>query len=166
MWNSRRILKDIADAGKRRSILAEFWKHAEPASRALAAAKLAQALHFRDETIRKMPAEKKADLLAGRLGAADFEQFFEMALMQYHTHHATELMAAFLDEWKIPHVNGSIEADEYEPPTAEQVRQSVGVLGSRFDRRDIALYLASAGLIMGEGWREGVWPVVDELIGE
>jgi len=124
---------------------------------------LAKALHFRDETIRKMPAEKKSDLLASRIGTNEFEQTFETALMQYHTHEANAMMAAFLDRWGVPHVNGSIESDDYKPPSADAVRSAVSELQDRFDRRDVALYLASAGLLMGDEWREATWPVVDEM---
>jgi hypothetical protein len=132
----------------------------------LATAQLAKALHFREETFRKMPAEKKADLLASRIGAPDFDQFLDAALLQYHTHHANEMMAAFLDKWGVPHVNGSIEADEYPTPTQDQVRTAVSDLESQYDRRDIALYLASAGLLMEGEWRDATWPIVDEIARE
>jgi hypothetical protein len=73
------------------------------------------------------------------------------------------MMGAFLDLWNIPHQNGSIEAEEYKRPVAGQVRDAVHQLESRYDRREIALYLASAGLLMGDDWREATWPVVDEI---
>lgn len=162
MWTARRILKELVDAGKRRTILAAFWKYAEPQSKLLAQMQLAKALHFRDETIRKMPPEKKADLLASRIGAPEFEQFLEMALMQHHTHEKNELMAAFLDRWNIPHENGSIEGDDYTPPTADQVRAAVQELA--LDRDDVRLYLATAGLLMSDEWRTSTWPVVEEML--
>lgn len=163
MWNARRIFKDLTDPNRRRQILVSFWKHAEPTSKLLASAHLAKALHFREETLKKMPAEKKADLLASRIGAPEFDQFLEAGLLQYHTHSANEMMAAFLDRWGVPHTNGSIEGDDYKSPTAEQVKSAVSELESSYDRRDIALYLASAGLLMGDEWREATWPVVDEM---
>ncbi len=163
MWDSRRILRDLVDADRRRTILVEFWKHGDAQSKALATAHLAKLMHFREGSIRKLPVEKKAEFLAARLSAPEFEQLAEIALMQYHTHHANELMAAFLDEWKIPHENGTIENDDYAAPTADQVRAAVSALSDRFDRKDVILYLATAGLLMGEDWRSGTWPVVDEL---
>lgn len=162
MWTARRILKDLTDPDHRHRILVSFWKHAEPASRLLASAQLAKALHFREETLKKMPAEKRADLLASRIGVPEFDQFFETVLLTFHTHHAAAMMAAFLDRWGVPHANGSIEADEYKVPSVQQVRDAVNELSS-FDRRDVALYLASAGLLMGEEWRAATWPVVDEI---
>ena len=36
--------------------------------------------------------------------------------MQYHTHEKNGMLAAFLDQWKVPHVDGSIEVDDYTPP--------------------------------------------------
>ena len=83
MWNARRIFKDLTDPNRRREILVSFWKHAEPTSKLLASAHLAKALHFREETLKKMPAEKKADLLASRVGAPEFDQFLEAGLLQY-----------------------------------------------------------------------------------
>lgn len=164
MWDLRRIYKDLLDADQRRNVLTAFWRHGEPQARALATAHLARTLHFRDDTLKKMPTEKKVDLLASRLGAHDFDQFFEMALMQYLTHEQSEMLGAFLDLWNIPHVNGSIEVDEYKTPEAGQVRDAVHQLESRYDKRDIALYLAAAGLLMGSDWRDATWPVADELM--
>jgi hypothetical protein len=161
-WTARRILKDLADAERRKRILTAFWRYGDDHARAMAAIQLARALHFRDETVRRMPPEKKAELLAGRTGAAEFEQAFESALMLYHTREHRDLLAAFLDHWNVPHVNGSIEADDYTPPTADAVRDAVTSL-DRFDRRDVAIYLASAGLLMDGAWREATWPVADEL---
>lgn len=164
MWTARKILKELADADRRRAILTAFWKYADTHAKLMAQMQLAKALHFRDETIRKMPPEKKADLLASRIGVADFDQFLDMALMQYHTHEKNALMAAFLDRWGVPHENGSIEAEDYTVPNADQVREAVREFEGQFDRRDVALYLATAGLLMTEEWEKAAWPVVDELL--
>lgn len=163
MWNARRILKELVDADRRRAILVSFWKYADAQQKLLAQIQLARALHFRDETIRKMPPEKKADLLASRIGVAEFEQFFEMALMHFHTHEKNRMMGAFLDQWHVPHDNGSIESDDYTPPSADQVREAVTALGDQFDRIDVRVYLATAGLLMGGEWRDATWPVVEEM---
>lgn len=162
-WDARHILRQIADADLRRDVLSSFWRHGDLQSRAMAAAQLAKALHFREETIRKMPPAKKADLLATRLTAPEFEQVLEMALMQYHTHDRNEMLGAFLDHWKVPHKDGSIEEDEYATPNSDQVRDAVNTL-TQYPKRSVALYLASAGLLMGGEWRESTWPVVDELV--
>jgi hypothetical protein len=161
MWTARRILKDLADSDHRRTILSAFWRFADDHTRALAIVQLARAMHFRDETIRKMAPEKKAELLSSRAGTAEFEQILENALMVYHTHEQGAMLAAFLDQWHVPHVNGSIESDDYTSPNADAVRDAVNTLD--FDRRDVAIYLASAGLLMGGEWRDATWPVADEL---
>jgi hypothetical protein len=163
MWTARRILKDLADADLRKRVLTAFWRYAEPSSRLLAAHHLAQAMRFRDETIKKMAPEKKAELLASRIGAPEFDQFLEMGLMQYHTHEKSDLLAAFLDRWGVPHEEGSIEAEEYERPKVDAVRAAVNELESQFRREDIVLYLAAAGLLMDDDWRAATWPVVDEM---
>ena len=163
-WNARRILKELVDADRRRAILADFWRFGDEETRAAAQAFLAKALHFRDASIRKLPAEKKAELLASRASLPELDQTFEAALMHYHTHEQNEMLGAFLDAWRIPHVNGSIETDDYAPPTAEQVRAAVRELHGRFDARDVAIYLATLGLLMGEPWDGAAWPVVDEVM--
>jgi hypothetical protein len=162
-WTARRILKELADPDRRRRIAAAFFKHADVQSKAMAIVQLAKSLHFRDETIRKMPVDKKAELLASRATLPEFEQTLEAALMHYHTHEQNEMLGAFLDAWKIPHVNGSIEVDDYTPPSADQVRDAVGELRERFDARDVAIYLASLGLLMGAPWDAATWPMADEL---
>jgi hypothetical protein len=162
-WTARRILKELADSDRRRRVLTAFWKHADEQSRLVAMMLLAKALRFRAETIRKMAPEKKADLLASRVGSAEFDQTLGVALMLYHTHEQNVMMSVFLDRWHVPHESGSIETDDYIPPTADQVRDAVRELEATYDKRDIALYLASAGLLMGGKWAEGTWPVVEEL---
>jgi hypothetical protein len=164
MWNSRRILREIADSERRDRIFRAFWRHADAPTKAVAGAQLAKALHFRDETIRKMPLEKKSELLATRIGSSEFEQTFDAALLQYHTHEANEMMAAFLDRWGVPHVNGSIESDDVTPPTVAAVRDAAKEFAGRFEPLDIALYLASAGLLMGGAWSEAMLPVVEEML--
>ena len=163
MWTARRILKELADTDRRRAILTCFWKHAEQQQRLVVQMHLARAMNFREESIRRMPPEKKADLLAARMAAPELEQFVEMALMLYHTHEKNTMMAAFLDQWKVPHDNGSIESDDYTPPTAEQVREAVKALEGTYDPQDVRIYLATAGLLMADAWREGTWPVVDAI---
>jgi hypothetical protein len=164
MWDARRIFKELATEEKRKLILIDFWKFGDDQTKALAILSLARALHFRDETIRKMPLQKKAELLGSRIGSHDFQEMLEAALMQYHTHEANEMMGAFLDLWNIPHKNGSIETEDYKPPVEGQVRDAVRQLESFYDRRDIALYLATVGLLMGEEWRKAAWPVAGEIV--
>ena len=161
MWTARRILKELADPDRRRAILTAFWKHADTQHRMIVQMHLAKMLHFREETIRKMSPEKKADLLAQRIGFPELEQYLEMALMQYHTTEKKEMMSAFLDRWNVPHENGSIESDDYAVPTADQVRAAVKDLP--YDAADVKIYLATAGLLMADQWREATWPVVDEM---
>lgn len=162
MWNARRIVKELADPERRRRIMIAFWRFGDDTAKVVAVAQLAKALHFREESIRKMPVEKKADLFASRATGVEFEQPLEAALMHYHTNEQSALLAAFLDQWKIPHVNGSIEEDDYAAPTVDQVRVAAEVLDT-YPPRDVAIYLASAGLLMGDNWRAATWPVVDEI---
>lgn len=162
-WDARHILRQIADGDLRRDVLTAFWRHGDAQSKALATAQLSKTLHFRTETLRKLPAAKKAELLASRVTSPDLEQLFEVALMQYHTHEKSDMLAAFLDHWHVPHENGSIESDDYSTPTAGQVREAIAAL-PQFPPRAVAMYLASAGLLMAGEWRDATWPVVDEMV--
>src|SRR5947207_15357793 len=121
-YDVRRIFRELADDERRHRIATSFWRHGDAQSKALAVAHLARALHFRDDSLRQLPLEKKADLLASRAGPHEFDQLLEVALVQYHTHEHNEMLSAFLDLWNIPHVNGSIEVDDYKVPAAGRVR--------------------------------------------
>lgn len=162
-WTARRILRELVDAARRKEILGDFWRFADPTQRAAAEAYLAKALRFREVTVRKMPPPKKADLLALRLADPEVEPYLEMALMQHHLQHAKDLMAAFLDRWGIPHVEGAIGDGEGTAPDVEGVRGAVEALAGTFAREDMRLYLAAAGLVMGEDWQRATWTVVDEM---
>lgn len=163
-WPARRILRELCSPERRREILTFFWTRGEAASRAMAQAQLAKSLNFRADTLRKLPPEKKADMLAARLALAEFEPHFEAALLTFHVLERRELMGAFLDTWGIRHSDGSIEDDEYTVPSRESVELAVAALSSRFPSEDVLLYVATAGLVMGQGlpeWRDSTWPVVD-----
>lgn len=166
LWSARRIVNELATPELRRTIVIAFWRNAEPHARAAAAAHLAKAMNFRTEFLRKAPVEKKADWLIQRSSIHELHEALEMALMLHHTASRGEMMGAFLDQWGIPHENGTIGDDEYSAPDAAAVRSAVDELRGRFDLRDIVIYLATVGLLMGgpeSQWREATWPVVDEL---
>jgi hypothetical protein len=163
-WPARRILRDLCSADRRREILTSFWTRGDAAGRRMAQAQLAKSLNFREETLRKLAPEKKADMLAGRLALAEYEPHFEAALLTFHVVERRELMGAFLDAWGIRHTDGSIEDDEYTVPSRESVDAAVTALTGRFPEEDVILYVATAGLVMGQGlpeWRDSTWPVVD-----
>ncbi|HEX7880575.1 MAG TPA: hypothetical protein VF720_14265 [Candidatus Eisenbacteria bacterium] len=167
-WNARRILKELCTAERRKEILTLFWTDAEKDTRELVTAALAKGLNFRLDSVRKATAARRAELLGMQLHVPQFEEPLEIALMLYHTEKASDLLAAFLDAWKIPHVNGSIEVEEYPVPDADAVARAVQKLKSTYAEPDIALYLATAGLLMGRetpAWRDAAWPEVDRLRG-
>lgn len=164
-WSARRILRELCDAERRLEILNCFWLHSDDMSRRVATAHLAKSLRFREGSLRKLPADRKAQMLASRIGSAEYEEFFEAALLAFHLTERKAMMAAFLDQWGIPHEDGAIGDDSYVPPTKEKVGAALAALADRFDRGDMILYLATAGLVMGGGgseWRDATWPVVDE----
>lgn len=163
-WTARRILRELCDADRRIEILSAFWHHADDMSRRVATSQLAKSMHFREDSMRKLPIAKKAQLLASRIGAAEFEDFYEAALLAFHLAERKDVMAAFLDHWGIPHEDGAIGEGDYDPPSHDGVEQAVEALADRFQREDLFLYLATAGLVMGDegsAWRNATWPVVD-----
>lgn len=163
-WSARRILRELCDADHRREILECFLKHGDDMSRRLVVSQLAKSMRFREGSMRKLPISKKAELLATRISSAEFEEYFEAALLAFHLAERKELMAACLDSWGIPHEDGAIEVDDYDPPSREQVQSVLETLGEQFERRDLLVYLATAGLVMGDAgskWRESAWSVVD-----
>jgi|CXWL01.1.fsa_nt_gi hypothetical protein len=160
-WLARRIYLELCDTERRRAIARAFWRFASPEERAQAAAALAQAMRFREPALRKAPVEKRADWLLARLNDPRFGQFFEVALVAYHTGIAKELLAACLDQWGVPHKDGLIEAEEPPIPSEEAIESSLPGLAERFPMPDLLLYLASAGLLMGDAWAKACWPVVD-----
>lgn len=168
-WNARTILTRLCDADTRRKVAISFWKQGDAHARALALAHMAKVMHFRDETLRKAPVEKKGEWLLSRVGAPELNDCFEMGLMIYHTDEKGALMGDLLDRWGIPHVNGTIEVEEYVAPTREKVEAAVNELSDKYSKRDLATYLATAGLLMGNSekeWREAMWPVADRLAAE
>lgn len=163
-WTARRIFKELLDGEQRRALLAEFWRAADAPTRLAAQAYLAKALNFREATLRKLTPERKAELLAARLASPEAEPWLEHALLHHHMTQRNELMAAFLDRWGVAHENGAIaDADETAPPAVAAVRSAVEALDGTFPRGHVRLYLATAGLVMGDEWRAATWPVVDEL---
>ena len=168
-WNAKTILTKLCTPELRQHIAKAFWKQGENNARALAIVQMSKAMHFREETIRKATPEKKAEWLLSRISAPEMNDCFEMGLMIYHTNEQTKLMGELLDRWKIPHENGTIESDDYKAPARSEVEKAVGEIKGSFPLRDIAIYLATAGLLMGAGekeWREAMWPVVDTLVPE
>lgn len=165
-WTAKRILRDLAGAEERKAILSSFWKHADEHARHAALLHLAKALRFREQSLRAMPVGKKAELLGSRIGAPEMADTLDAALMAYHTEEARPMMAAFLDRWSVPHREGLIEAEEYEVPREEAVEQAVVALADSYPLRAILIYLATAGLLMGDEWREAAWPVVERHLGE
>lgn len=166
-WTVRRILREICDPPRRRAVLASFWKEADTDARDLVASALARNLNFRLDSVRKASPERKAELMGMQLAAPALQEPLQVALVVYHTSTARALVADFLDFWKIPHVDGSIEVEDYPVPDQKAVRAAVDKLAGAHEPRDVALYLATAGLMMGAEeprWREATWPVVDQLL--
>jgi hypothetical protein len=168
-WTARRILTELCDRPRREAIAAAFWQDADTQSKAVALAELSRALSFRPESLRKAPVDKKASLLLSRLPSPRFTEVFENALMLYHLRHARPLMGAFLDCWGIAHADGVVEADEHTPPSPAAVDDAVAKLRGSFATAELALYLATVGLLMEglqAGWQAGTWPAADALAAE
>lgn len=162
-WTARRILYELASPERRRRILESFFRHEEPQVRQQVVGRLADALRCRPQALSKMKLDQKVKFLASRISDPSLTFAFERALMLFHVQEEVELLTAVLDTWQIPHEAGMITAEEADPPSREQVEATVAALADDFDRETFAVYLATAGLLMGPKWAESTWPVADRL---
>lgn len=168
-WTTRRILTELCDPERRLEIARCFWRHATPDARRAAVGVLAKAIRFRDQKVKEAPVEKKAAWSAARYQDPDLATLWTEALAVFHVTERGELMSACLDAWGVPHEAGIVESEEYPFPEPEVLGATIPSLAEQHPARDLALYLATAGLVMGHDdprWRAATWPAVDVLVGE
>ena len=120
-----------------------FFSHAwaEPRTRREGILAISRALRFREEAVRRLPADKRAAYLA-RLPQID-DSLVGSMLLALHLERRGDLLAAFLDALGIPHQTGVIDDDHaLAAPEPEALRRAVAALDERFPRDHVDLYLA------------------------
>jgi hypothetical protein len=166
-WNTRRILTELCSPELRSEIALSFWRHATPEARRNAVPLLAKAIRFRDQKVKEAPPAKKAAWTVSRLHDPDLATLWTEALAVFHLTERRPLMAACLDAWGVPHEDGIVEAEGYAFPEPAALAATVPGLRETYKPADLAVYFATAGLVMGHDdprWREATWPAVDSLV--
>lgn len=166
-WNTRRILNELCDAERRTAIARAFWKNAAPETRRNGVGVLARAIRFRDQKVKEASVDRKAAWCVSRIQDPNLGSLWTEALALYHLTEQKGLMAACLDAWGVPHQDGVVDGEGYPFPTAEQLAASLPALCESWPQADVALYLATAGFVMGHDdarWREATWPAVENLV--
>lgn len=166
-FSTRRILIDLCDAERRLEIARCFWRHATPEARRTAVGVLAKAIRFRDQKVKEAPVEKKAAWSVSRFQDPELATLWTEALAVFHLTERRALMAACLDSWGVPHDDGVVETDDYTFPDPPTLGATIPTLAETFAGGDLALYLATAGLIMGHDdprWRAAAWPAAEALV--
>jgi len=128
------------DHSRKLKAAVSFWKSpaVKPPELDVAAALLAQALHFRPQSIRTAPLAKRASYLAGFAAMPD--HLAANVLYAYHLTHHIGMMSRFLDLLGIPHENGRIQGETGAPPR-EKLEAASEALYKEFDEADVTIYL-------------------------
>ncbi len=128
------------DHDRKLKAAASFWKSpaVKPPEIEVAAAVLAQSLHFRPQSIRTAPLAKRASYLAGFAAMPD--HLAANVLYAYHLTHHVGMMSRFLDLLEIPHADGRIQGDTG-APARQKLDAAAEALYKEFDARDVTIYL-------------------------
>jgi len=160
MWTARRILKELADTDRRRAILVSFWKYAEPSRSS--SCRCTSRKHCTSATRRsgRCRRRRKTDLLATTHRHRRVRAVLrDGADAVPHALRRTTMLAAFLVS---PGTSLTTTARSRPRTTRPQRRAGARCregAGSRLrPRRHSAFYLATAGLLNTDGWREAMWP--------
>lgn len=125
------------------------WK--APESRLEAELAIVRSLRFREMFVRKLPLEKRIAYIASAVRPED--PLAASLLLALHLGHRRPMLAAFLDELKIPHDDGVIDEDaSVGRPADGALASAVAVLDERFPRDEVALYLKSLLAVDPETW--------------
>jgi hypothetical protein len=102
---------------------------------------IAAKMNLRPQTAAKLPAEKKANYLAG-IYTLDEHLLGALIRGELFTNHKP-MLSMFLDELQIPHKDGAISAESVTPPTAEALRPATEKIRASFDPAVVDFYLAA-----------------------
>ncbi len=147
----------------------KLWGHLDPAVRQIAAQALydhdwgraqtrreadlavAGTLRARELTVRKMPAEKRADYLARAVRPTD--SLASSLLLALHLRHRRDLLSTFLDALGIPHEDGLIsEQHEVGALDPDTLARAAATLFAKFPEEAVETYLATLVAMDPELW--------------
>ena len=122
---------------------------------------IARQLHFRPQSVLKLPPERRARHLAAvRLVT---ESLASRALVVYHLATRRPMLEAFLDRLGVAHENGLIAEGAKAAPIEARLREAAAALLAAFPPADVRVYLLTLAAQDPETWGP-LGPIVRELI--
>jgi hypothetical protein len=149
------------DADERSLAARAFFAHpwGDAATRREGDLAIAKALRFREDAVRRLPADKRASYLAKAVQPAD--SLAGSILLALHLEQRRGLLSAFLDALGIPHDQGMIAEDrELQAPEREALGRAAEALDARFPVREVDVYLAALLALDPSVW-EGLADVLE-----
>lgn len=156
-WTAGRIFRQLCSPEERREILGAFLAEGPPEMVAVVDSALASQMHFRPASLRSMDPTRKIERIIERLEAKDLQNVLKDGLVWFHVTKRGDLMSRFLDLCGMTHKDGVVDSGA-PPPPPEVARVALSALTA--PQSQVATYLATAGLVMGEDWQAVVWPLV------
>jgi hypothetical protein len=141
------------DGAARAAAARALYRHAgdDPGAVAGADAALARAVKFRPASVRKMPPDKRASMLARAVAPDDL--LATTLLQSLHLAERRPLLGAFLDALGVKHEDGAIDPEVHlqAPPEATLEAAAATVLG-RFPAAEVEVYLLSLVAVDPDTW--------------
>ncbi len=152
------------DSSRRREAALAFWESPEtaPEDRDLAEGELARRLHFRPQSVRKLPRERKARYLAEW---GNPPGILVQLMLQQWLLNRRPMLIRFLDTLRIPHREGLFEEDAFPIRSRDDLARAADVLYAEFPEDEVDLYLSYLLEAEPEHWPE-LGPVLEERRGE
>lgn len=138
-------LEDLWSAlgAEQRRAAEALWTSADPKieeERDRVEQKLARAMNFRPQFIRKAKAPEKVKWLLAKIGTTELRDERELLVRTWLLSFHAPIVEAFLNALKIPHKGGLIEG-EVSPPTPAEARNAVEQLAAAKPALAAAAYL-------------------------
>jgi len=132
-----------------RAVYRHDWDDAS--TRREADAAVAQAMHFREAMLRKLPVDKRAEFLAKAVRPND--GLAGSLLLALHLEHRRALLRHLLDALGIPHADGLIDkAHDLVAPGSAALESATESLYAKFPEAEVSVYLATLYALDPEAW--------------
>ena len=119
---------------------------------------IATTLRFRPVAVRKLPLDKRVGYLLRAVRADD--SLASTLLLALHLGKRRAMLAAFLDQLGIEHEDGVIQAEDFDPPSAEAMSTAVEAVYEAFPAAEADVYFATLIAMEPEAW-EGLVQVLE-----
>lgn len=123
----------------------------DPDTRPEADVAIAMAMRFREVAVRRLSNDQRVDYLLRRVFPDD--GLATSLLLALHLKHRRPILSRFLDELKVPHDAGLIDADhDLQPQDSEALAAAIAALDGEFPQPHVDLYLACLLALDPETW--------------